>query len=120
MNLYWAFDEQGRRVDTGTAFPNCAVPGAWDISLPSRTNASSPTFPARSPLLVAGVPNQTCKPLVHVKVVLQPSGLRGLEVIESMTISVINAALAARAHAATAAHLQAVRDGKSGSRKARP
>jgi hypothetical protein len=101
VNLYWAFDERGRRVETGSRYPNCAVP-AWDVELRDVANSSASTFPATSPLLgtrlASGGP---CKPLVHVKATLQPSGLRGFELIESATITVIDAVLASRAQAAT-------------------
>jgi hypothetical protein len=112
VNLYWAFDEEGRRVDTGASFPNCAVPGVWDIR-PGRTDASaaSSTFPASSLLMSPPERNPgPCRPLVYVKAILQPSGQRGLELIESSTVAVINGALAARAQAATAAHRAAVLD----------
>ena len=107
VNLYWAFDEQGRRVETGsTTYTNCALPGAWDLTVNrSTTGATSSAFPASSLLLGRPVPNQgPCKPLVYVKAFLQPSGRRGLELIESTTVAVINGALAARAQAATSAY----------------
>ena len=106
VNLYWAFDEEGRRVETtGGPYNNCAVPGPWDLTLNlSATRPGSSRFPGKSLLLDRPAPgNGPCKPLVHVKALLQPSGRQSLELIESMTIAVIDAALAARAQAATSA-----------------
>lgn len=113
VNLYWAFDEQGRRVELSTTYPNCAVPGVWDISLgrvlldaPNRSASKEgpSTFPASSLLLGPSLSTETpCKPRVYVKAVLQPSGPRGLELIESTTVAVIDGTLAARAQTATAA-----------------
>lgn len=122
VNLYWAFDEQGRRAETGReTYTNCALPGAWDISLNrGATGSRSSAFPASSLLLGRPVPNQgPCKPLVYVKALLQPSGPRGLELIESSTVTVINGALAARAQAATAAYRATALEAqkKTGTRK---
>jgi hypothetical protein len=107
VNLYWVFDEQGRRAETGgAAFSNCALPGAWDVTLDrSGVGARSSTFSGYSLLLGRPVPNQgPCKPLVYVRAFSQPSAGHGFELIESTQVAVIDAALAARAQAATAAY----------------
>lgn len=106
VNLYWLFDEQGRRVETGSGpYNNCANPGPWDLTLNvSATQSGSSRFAGKSLLLGRPAPGTgPCKPLVHVKALLQPSGRRSLELIESTMVAVIDAALAVRAQTATAA-----------------
>ena len=104
LSLHWAFDERGRR-ETGGVAVGCALPGAWDAPNQGKAGATSSTFPADSLLLGRPGLNQAqCQPLIYVTALFQPSGRGGLELIESMTVTIINRALAARAQAATAAY----------------
>ena len=106
VNLYWVFDEEGRRVEAPSGpYNNCANPGPWDLTLNlSATRPGSSRFPGKTLLLDRPAQDASpCKPRVHVKALLQPSGKRNLELIESTMVAVIDAASAARAQVATAA-----------------